>query len=151
MSRLRRSVRGAIGTLGALVVLLGLCAAPARAQGFGYGAWGSGFGYPAYGYPGYGFGYGYPAYGVGGFAGYGFGYGFPGFGYATAGFNQPWIGPGFGAFANTAPGLYNPMFGLGLTPLGTQSALTERYLLGRGIRTYNSGYGNVRRSYAPVR
>ncbi len=80
--------------------------------GIGYG--GFGYGYPMAAVPyGYGYGYGYPAYAYGGYPGfqyYGFGYGNPGF---------------------YTPGLANPLFGVGMTPLGVQSYLYETQILGR--------------------
>jgi hypothetical protein len=51
-----------------------------------------------------GYGYGYPA------VGYGYGYGYPGF---------------YGG------GYMPPMYGIGLTPLGTQSYMMETQLFGR--------------------
>jgi len=99
----------------------------ARAQFPGYGL-GYGYGYPAYGYGYPGFGYGYPAYPVGfGFSGYGFGFGPAAYGY-VAGFPPvlPYGGP------QALSPYANPMFGLGLTPLGTQSYFFEANSLGRG-------------------
>jgi hypothetical protein len=131
-------------------------------MGYGYGGYGYGYpgvGYGAYGYPGLGYGFGYPALGYGG---YGYGYGYPGLGYGGYGYGYPGLGYGFGGYGFgyggyaygagyggltpytsgfTAPGTYNPLFGLGLTPLGVQSALAERYVLGRGL---TGPGGNVR-------
>jgi hypothetical protein len=139
-------------TLTVGLALLALTATESRAQfypgmggGFGYGYPGMGGGF-GYGYPGMGggFGYGYPSMGGG------FGYGSPGMGGGLG-----YAAPGYGGFAygygpsiiygygNTGPGVYNPMFGLGLSPLGVNSALTERYVLGRGLQTYSRGYGQV--------
>ena len=104
------------------VLAVGLGASSASAQyynppGFGFGnPPGIGYGYPGMGYGGYGYGYPGLGFGYGGFA-YGAGYG--GLTPYTSGF--------------TAPGTYNPLFGLGLTPLGVQSAMAERYVLGRGL------------------
>jgi hypothetical protein len=145
----------------AVAALLVFSAAPARAQGFGYGGYAGypglgygGYGYGGFGYPGYGYGgYGYGGYGYGGYPGfygggftpsmigYGPGYMFPTYGYGM-GYNT---GYGFGYTG----GYYNPMFGVGLTPLGTQSALYERYYLGRGTRS--STTAAPRRTFAPVR
>src|SRR5262249_14262260 len=41
-------------------------------------------------------------------------------------------------------GISTPMLGVGLTPLGVSSALTEHYMLGRNIPGYSSSYGPVR-------
>ncbi len=113
----------------------------ARAQGFGYGY---GYGYPYYGGFGYG-GYGYMPYGYGSY-----GYPYGGFGYPYGGFTYPAFGYGY-----LSPGIYspygamvypnintNPLYGVGLTPLGVQSALIERYVLGRGL----PGSGRVSQS-----
>lgn len=121
-------------TFALLVALMFLPATAARAQYFGYGGYGGGFayGYPGYGYgyPGIGYGYGFPGVGYGyGYPGVGYGYGFPGmsFGY---GYGYPGYGYGYPGFrpyitAGTGPGMYNPLFGVGLSPLGVQSALAE--------------------------
>jgi hypothetical protein len=115
--------------------------------GMGFGGWGwGGYGYPSinykYGYPGYGLGNipvsgnfvmgapGYGGYGYGGYGGFGGGYGgafgFGGFGYAPGGIGMSGVG------------YWNPMFGVGLTPLGTQSYLMETQLFGvpRAPRRY---------------
>jgi hypothetical protein len=119
---LGRLVRFSVLVLAVLVALPGL----AKAQ---YGGYGWGYGYPAYGYAGYGYpaygyaGYGYPAYG---YAVPGYGYGTPGFGYGNF-----YSYPGFSPYGYSAA-YANPLFGVGLTPLGVQSALAERNLLGRG-------------------
>ena len=152
-------IRGCLGKRAqTLSMVLGLVLASpglARAQflgGFGYGGWGyGGYGYPGYGFGGYGvspymygYGYGYPAYGMG-YGGMGYGYpgmgGFyPGYEYGygtlypniTAGYalgyspGLPYAGP-----AMSSP-YTNPLFGLGLTPLGVQSYFAESNLLGRG-------------------
>jgi hypothetical protein len=119
--------------------------------GFGYGGWGyGGYGYPGFGFGGYGmspFGYGY-GYGFG-YPGYGMAYGYPGFGgfypgmgYGYGyGFGYPNITSGYAL--GYAPGLpyagtmmaspyTNPLFGMGLTPLGVQSYFAESNMLGRG-------------------
>jgi hypothetical protein len=132
------------------LVLVALKAPPARAQFFG----GYGYGFPGYGYgsgfPGYGYGFGVPGYGYGAGVGYpGMGWGYPGFGgygYGVpgAGFGVAGVYPGIFGTSVSGPGVYNPLFGTGLTPLGVNSALTERYVLGRGIATYNRGYAPPR-------
>ena len=114
----------------AFAFLLAAPATGAQAQFVGYGMPGYGYGY---GYPG--FGLGYPAYGN---MGYGFGGGFPAFP-PGAYYGGPAItvaapyAPFGVAYGGTGPGAYNPLFGLGLTPLGVNSALAERSLLGRGV------------------
>jgi len=112
--------------------------------GWGYGGWGwGGYGYPSvaynYGYPGYGLGtipvagnfvMGAPGYGFDGLGGYGYGgYGFGGFGYAPGGIGMSGVG------------YWNPMFGVGLTPLGTSSYMMETRLLGRVPQTSARYYG----------
>jgi hypothetical protein len=131
-----------LGTLTLTLALLVAPAAPAHAQFYGYG-YGYGYGIPGvgapygYGVPGYGYGFGYPGFGYGYPAYYGgFGYGAPGLGYGVAG-----TYPGIYGYGPSGPGDYNPLFGAGLTPLGVNSALTERYILGRGLATYTRGYG----------
>jgi hypothetical protein len=142
-----------IVTLTLALVFHALPATEARAQFYGYPGMGGGMGY---GYPGLGggFGYGYP--GLGGGMGYGypgmgvgFGYGYPGMG-GGFGYAGGYYGGGFGygaspiyGYGNPGPGVYNPMFGVGLTPLGVNSALSERYVLGRGLTNYSRGYGQV--------
>jgi hypothetical protein len=124
--------------------------ATARAQFPGYG-WGDGFagyGFPGFGYgayagpyglgmPGYGYGFGMPGYGFG----LGYGFGVPGYGYALGGYGVPGIGIyyGYPAFGVEGSGsaivnhpYLNPLFGVGMTPLGLQSYVTESNLLGRG-------------------
>jgi hypothetical protein len=110
--------------------------------GWGYGGWGyGGWGYPGWGWGGYGYpsiayNYGYPGYGFGnipvsgnfvmGAPGYGyggFGYGYGGFGYAPGGIGMSGVG------------YWNPMFGVGLTPLGTSSYMMETQVLGRVPRS----------------
>lgn len=103
--------------------------------GMGYGALGAGYvyGYPGLGYAGIGYRYAYPGLLN---AGVGYGYVNPGLGYG---------GVGYMPSLNFSGAPYvNPTFGTGLTPLGINSALTERYVLGRG--TAPSYYV---RSYAP--
>jgi hypothetical protein len=134
----------------ALAILL-VPARPARAQfpayggggmGFAYPAWGYGgfSGYPAMGYDGMGYGYGGMGYGYGGM-GYGYpgmgggfygGYGFPAYAYAGSGFQ--YYGFGYGNPGFYTPGLMNPLFGIGMTPLGAQSYMYETQVLGRRSR-----------------
>jgi hypothetical protein len=137
MTRLLQGPGRAARTLALLVALMVLPVATARAQYFGYGGFsygypGYGYGYPGigygYGFPGVGYGYGYPGVGYGyGLPGvsFGYGYGYPGVGYGYAGYAYAY--PGFRPYitAGTGPGAFNPLFGLGLSPLGVQSALTE--------------------------
>lgn len=134
----------------------------ARAQfigypGYGYGYPGYGYGYPAYGYayPAYGYGYGLAG------AGAGLAYGYPGYAYASPAFGYRY---GYGAALNPAypvynPYLYsgygnfNPLFGVGLTPLGVQSALAEapltRYSRGYGPRPWTSAPPGAPSAYRP--
>ena len=145
--------------LALLVASPGLAMAQFLGGGYGYGGWGyGGYGYPGFGFGGYGvspygygYGYGYPGYGMGyggmGYGGMGYGYSgmggfYPGYGYGygygtlypniTAGYalgyapGVPYAGP-----AMSSP-YTNPLFGLGLTPLGVQSYFTESNMLGRG-------------------
>jgi hypothetical protein len=120
--------------LAPIVAIFLLVTPPARAQFPGYGF---GYGYPAYGYgagygmAGYGFGYGFPGMGYGfgyGMPGYGFGFGNPGFGYGGVGGFPPVVP--YGGFLGYSA-YANPMVGVGLTPLGTQSYFTESNMLGR--------------------
>ena len=130
MPRLTKVFGGA-----ALALALGILpAATARGQLMGYGGMGyggMGYGGMGYGYPGMGYGgmgYGYPGFGYGGYGYGGYGYGLPvgGSGY---GYGYPGFGYGYFPFL---PGLSNPLFGVGMTPLGVQSALFETNVLGRG-------------------
>jgi hypothetical protein len=152
MSRHRRGLGWLVKFSVVAVALLMMAPSLTKAQSFGYG-WS--YGYPGYasmgyGYPGYGYGgYGYPGYGYGGYGygGFGFGYGYPGFayGYSSAGYGigYPGFVHGYGAsgyypYGTAFPygfsaSYANPLFGLGLSPLGVQSALAERNLLGRGL------------------
>ena len=122
-------------------VILVISSAPAHAQfpayggggiGIAYPGWGYGgfYGYPAmgYGYGGMGYGYGYPVMGGGFYGGYGYpayAYGGPGFRYYGFGY----VNPGF-----YTPGLMNPLFGVGMSPLGVQSYMYETQVLGRRSR-----------------
>jgi hypothetical protein len=101
--------------------------------GLGYGGLGyGGLGYGGLGYGGYGYG-GYGGFGIG-YPGYGYGFGYPAYGYGYGGLGYGYGGFGYGGYGYpTIPtGLFNPLFGVGLTPLAVQSAVTERYVLGRG-------------------
>jgi hypothetical protein len=94
--------------------------------GMGYG--GVGYGGMGYGGMGYGgMGYGGMGYGGMGYGGMGYGMGYGGFGYGGYGYGYPNI------YAQTSP-LYNPLFGVGLTPLGAQSYMVETQLFGRRSR-----------------
>ncbi len=115
------------------LLLAALLLAPASFAQAQLGGYGGGFGYPVYGYGGYGgpmgMGYGYPGMGYG----YGYGYGYPGMGY---GFGGPGLGYGYGLGYNgvqqyfyPSMGYANPLFGLGLSPLGVQSNLAETALI----------------------
>jgi hypothetical protein len=141
-----------------LILALAFVSMPAdkaRAQYMGYGGWGyPGWGYGGwggYGYPGAYYNYGYPFYGMGNFPVYGnFNMGYAGFGYGGFG-GYGGYGLGYGGFGYAPGGIgisgvgyYNPMFGVGLTPLGTQSFFVETQLLGRVPRAsgryYPMGY-----------
>ena len=94
--------------------------------GWGYGGY---YAYPGMGY-GYGMmGYGYPMMGGAGYGGYGY---YPGFAYGGPGFR--YYGFGYGNPGFYTPGLMNPLFGVGMTPLGAQSYLYETQVLGRRSR-----------------
>ena len=110
---------------------------PGMGGGFGGGFPGMGGGF-GYGYPGMGGGFGYGGFGMGGGFGYG-GLGMGGgFGYGGLGNYGPIYG-----YGGPGPGVFNPLFGVGLTPLGVNSALTERVMFGRGTASYPRGYGNA--------
>ena len=84
-----------------------------RGYGMGYGGYGGyGMGYGGYG--GYGMGYG-------GYGGYGMGYG----GYGGYGMGYAGYGLTPGGIGMSGVGYFNPAFGVGLTPLGTQSFFVE--------------------------
>jgi hypothetical protein len=150
-------------------------ASKANAQFGGYGGYGwggyGGWGWGGYGYPGVAYNYGYPGYGMGvipvygnyvmgapgygGYGGYGGGYG----GYGGYGGGYGGYGYGFGGFGYSPGGIgmsgvgyWNPMFGVGLTPLGTQSYMMETRLLGRVPRAPTRYYGTAYRpqSSAPI-
>lgn len=101
----------------ALIAIATSCS-PVRGQfpgGFGGGGFGGG-GFGGYGYPGVG----------GPYVGFGYGYGYPGFGLPYASFPFP-VATGSGNFY-TGPGSYNPLFGMGTTPLAVDSFLGEMAL-----------------------
>ena len=129
LNRIAKTVPTLIGPLTLALVFLALPATEARAQYYGYPGMGGGFGYgfPGYGYSGMGGGFGYP--GIGGGYGYGYGPGLgggvPGFGYGGGYYGGGYYGGGFGygaspiyGYGGPGPGVYNPLFGMGLTPLG---------------------------------
>ena len=149
MSPSRGSMRLAGWVLALAVLAFAFTPRTCQAQFFGYG----GYGFPgygmyggyAYGYPGMGFGYGGMGYGYGypmvGGMGYGYpmmgglGYGYPMMGGYGYGYGYPY-GAGYPGFAYTGALLSNPysnpLFGVGLTPLGVNSYFTEMNMLGRG-------------------
>jgi hypothetical protein len=138
LGRIARSAR----TLTLALPLLFLCGPTTRAQAQFFG----GYGFPGYGY---GMGMGFPGYGYGMGYGLGYGFGYPpyseGYLFNGAGVTMAVPGPfgvypGYGSYGY---GASNPLFGLGLTPLGVNSAIAERYILGRGLSGYSSGYGGV--------
>jgi hypothetical protein len=102
-------------------------------MGYGYGGMGYGYGGMGYGYGGMGYGYGGMGYGFPGMGGgfYG-GYGYPGYAYGGPGFQ--YYGFGYGNPGFYTPGLMNPLFGIGMTPLGAQSYMYETQVLGRRSR-----------------
>jgi hypothetical protein len=133
---------GRLGWSPFLAVAIVLVAAQwANAQFPAYGGMGMGFGYPGWGYGGFygypfmgygygGIGYGYPMYGFGyGYSYPRYGFGYPGFGYGYPGFQ--YYGFGYGNPGFYTPGLANPLFGVGMSPLGAQSYLYETQVLGR--------------------
>ena len=153
-------MRGLTHRLGRLAGLLFLTlalvlvsSAPARAQFPAYGGGGMAVGYPGWG--GYGGFYGYPAMGYGGM---GYGYGGMGYGYGGMGYGNPMMGGGFyGGYGGYpaygygypgfryygfgygnpgfyTPGLMNPLFGVGMTPLGAQSYIYETQVFGARSR-----------------
>jgi hypothetical protein len=146
MNRLRRLFLRCAPILVVTVALLGFGARPAEAQyyGYGYPGYGGGFGMGGYPYAlgGYGNGVGLGGYGYG-VGGYGYGIGGYGYGSYPAGYQYgytPFLGsiPGYNMgmpYGWTGPGSWNPLFGVGTTPLAVESALTERYMFGRGLRT----------------
>ena len=93
-----------IGFLAMTVIAITIASAPARGQFFG------GMGYGGYGGP---------------FVGAGYSYGYP-IGLPYAAFPFP-VATGFGNFS-TGPGSFNPLFGMGLTPLAVGSFLGETSL-----------------------
>jgi len=141
-----RKLTQCLGKLGlalilALTILL-VSSGTASAQFPAYGGGGMAVGYPGWGYGGF---YGYPAMGYGGFYGYpGMGYGYGGIGYGGMGYGYGGIaygypgfqyyGFGYGNPGFYTPGLMNPLFGVGMTPLGVQSYMYETQVLGRRSR-----------------
>jgi hypothetical protein len=116
--------------------------------GYGYGYPGWGWGYPGWGWGGYGYpsiayNYGYPGYGLGNIpisgnfimGGPGIGYGGMGYGYAGMGYGYGGYGYAPGGIGMSGVGYWNPMFGVGLTPLGTSSYMMETQVLGRVPRS----------------
>ena len=158
----RRFLMAAVRTLALALVLTFLSATQARAQygmgyggygaygGMGYGGYGMGYGGMGYGgYGGYG-GMGYGGIGYGGYGGIGNG-GFNGYGYGGLGYyglGAGYLPPGYSA------GYINPLFGVGLSPLGVQSALGDRALRGNlapGTASYSRGYQVAPQGYYPGR
>jgi hypothetical protein len=144
-----RKLRQCLGRLGwasvlAAAILL-VSSAPAHAQfpaygggglAVGYPGWGMGYGGMGYGGMGYGgMGYGGMGYGGMGYGGMGYGgMGYGGMGYGGIGYGYPgftYYGFGYGNPGFYTPGLANPLFGVGMTPLGVQSYLYETQVLGR--------------------
>ncbi|AGA28855.1 hypothetical protein [Singulisphaera acidiphila] len=124
-----------------LVLTVPATRSSAQAYGYGYGYPGFGYGY---GYPGFGYGYGYPSmgyYGYGGGLGFGLGLGY-GYSPTSYGYFGNAYPPGLQAPFISGVGDTNPLMGLGLTPLGVQSALAEGTLL-RGSRTPIAGRPGV--------
>jgi hypothetical protein len=141
MSGARATIRRPLAALALTIVVLAMAAGTSRAQYFGYGfpaGYGMYGGYYGYGYPGYAFGYGNPAFaGYGyGYPGFGYGFGYPAFAYsypaygAGLGYAYP-TGLAYGGDLFVAP-YWNPLFGVGTSPLGLQSFLSESNLFGRG-------------------
>jgi hypothetical protein len=125
----------------ALVIML-VASEKAQAQFMGYGGGyfnpAFGFGYPAFGYGYPGLGYGYPFWGYASYSPYPYynpGYTLPalGGGYPALGYGYAYPGTnlGMGYLGLYGSGFYNPLFGVGLTPLGTESYLYETQFLGR--------------------
>jgi hypothetical protein len=110
-----------------VLIVLTLIATPRAAQaqfpGYDWPYGGMGYPFPSFGYGMYGSPYGF------GFPGVGYGYGALGFGYPGLGIGYPAFGYGGPLFANPYA---NPLFGVGLTPLGLQSYNTELNFMGRG-------------------
>ena len=165
----RRFLIAAVRTLALALALTFLSVGQAHAQ-FGMGYGGSGMGYGGMGFGGMGYGgmgyggnggmgyggyggyggMGYGGFGNGAFGGMGNGgfngYGYGGFGYY--GLGAGYLPPGYSA------GYVNPMFGVGLSPLGVQSALGDRTLRGNfapGTASYSRGYQVAPRAYYPGR
>jgi hypothetical protein len=139
-----RKLTQCLGRLGWTLILglaiLLVSPGTASAQFPAYGGMGMGFGYPGwgyggfYGYPGMGYGYGGMGYGGMGYGYGGVGYGYGGMGYGGMGYGYPgfsYYGFGYGNPGFYNPGLMNPLFGVGMTPLGAQSYIYETQVLGR--------------------
>ena len=94
-------------------------------------------GYGMSGYGGYGMmgGYGYPGFGYG----YGGGYGYSGLGYGAIGYPVEPCQPGLRLLRRRLrlrvrrAGPLEPVLWRRPDPLGVQSAMTERYVFGRGL------------------
>ncbi len=155
MQQLLKCLKPIGWSLSVAMVLLLMPARESRAQMLGYGVGvgvpsGGGFynGYPSVSYPFTSFGTPYPGmvygggglgYGGLGYGGYGFnGLGYGGYPYGGMGYYGAGYGPGYAGFYGT--GFRNPMFGVGLTPLGSQSYMAETRLFGRVPRV-NGRYG----------
>jgi hypothetical protein len=145
-----RDLAGSVRRLALAAALVGLTSAGARGQFMGYG--GFGYGYPAYDYGGLDYGGVYPGYGYGGmgyggmgYGGMGYGgiggFGFGGFGWGGYPVPTGIYGTGYSgiypaaAYGGFGPGVVNPLFGLGLSPLGVQSTLAETAII-RGSGVY---------------
>lgn len=164
--------RALLSSLVVGLALLVMPAASARAQFMGYGGYGWGYpgggwgaygwGWGGYGYPGMAYNYGYPGYGLGnipvygnyvmaapGYGGMGYGMGYGGYGMGYGGYGMGYGGFGYmpGGIGMSGVGYWNPMFGVGLTPLGTQSFFYETNMLGRMPRASNYYQRAVYRGY----
>ncbi len=134
-------------TLSLVILLVPSRKSEAQMVGFGaavgYPGLGANNGYPMVNYPFTSFGYAYPGMGYGGMGYGGMGYGGMGYGGMGYGFGYPGFGYGGGYAGYYGTGWRNPMFGVGLTPLGTQSYMTETRLFNRVPRVspyYRSAY-----------
>jgi hypothetical protein len=134
-TQLPKPIRNATRIWALAFLVLLVPATRSHAQFFGYGNYG-------YGYPGFGYGYGYPpvgynGYGYGGGLGFGLGLGY-GYNPTSYGYFGNAYPPGLLAPIISGVGDTNPLMGVGLTPLGVQSALAEGTLL-RGSRASIAG------------